>query len=577
MTEIADYLISRIAQGERHFMISVSPNNSTSSQTYSPQITTSGKSPGKRPLYRNQDQESVNSTTYHDYPNKPFINSDYHQHPDKPVKALPENNRTAVISALKNLQEKIRRLEVERGAAESNLKTLAQETVRYKDILQKEHASDVPVQSTVSKHTQELESQLSAAESRSRLLEKQLDNMRKMVVSAEQERQETMMQTSLEKDKSDNVMLQVQPGPPPDYLSHREKLTELEREYLKLAATQTLSEYAMHPPADPNSTVSFNIPPDPSAPIPKSDHAPLYPNSEIDRSSLLQHPIQNKIRDLEDKLQEERHHRKLMQERAAQMESVARTNRLLQDTESKAKKSVKKKKKVSKKQKPSNDNHVPQPTDYSKHYRLNLAEIPFVAGKSLTASHSVGANVQRVLALMKSHNMALCTALDHNSRDTSPSSTTSSSESSIDSDLAELLLQLQDEFGQMSFEHQELSREITEATDPRIKDDLERELDSLVTRMEAKSQQISKVEEKKRKKKAPAKRDRSQEPNRPVSAKAYCAQNGEVEVTTTIKTRGKSSGFIRVRPSSARDVSLNVLKDMKKLQTTLRKDDLTWE
>ena len=69
--------------------------------------------------------------------------------------------------------------------------------------------------------------------------------------------------------------------------------------------------------------------------------------------------------------------------------------------------------------------------------------------QSLTASHSVGANVQRVLSLMKSHNLALCTALDHNSRDGSPSPT-SSSETSIDSDLAELLLQLQDEFGQMS-------------------------------------------------------------------------------------------------------------------------------
>ena len=59
-----------------------------------------------------------------------------------------------MISALKNLQDKIRKLEVERGAAENNLKTLAQETTRYKDILQKERENDAPVQSTVSKHTQ---------------------------------------------------------------------------------------------------------------------------------------------------------------------------------------------------------------------------------------------------------------------------------------------------------------------------------------------------------------------------------------------------------------------------------------
>lgn len=45
----------------------------------------------------------------------------------------------------------------------------------------------------------------------------------------------------------------------------------------------------------------------------------------------------------------------------------------------------------------------------------------------------------------------------------------------------------------MFSEHQEISNEINEATDPKIREDLERELEALVSRMEAKSQQISKV------------------------------------------------------------------------------------
>lgn len=45
----------------------------------------------------------------------------------------------------------------------------------------------------------------------------------------------------------------------------------------------------------------------------------------------------------------------------------------------------------------------------------------------------------------------------------------------------------------MISEHQEISNEINEATDPKIREDLERELEALVSRMEAKSQQISKV------------------------------------------------------------------------------------
>ena len=42
-------------------------------------------------------------------------------------------------------------------------------------------------------------------------------------------------------------------------------------------------------------------------------------------------------------------------------------------------------------------------------------------------------------------------------------------------------------------EHQEISNEINEATDTKVREDLERELEALVSRMEAKSQQISKV------------------------------------------------------------------------------------
>lgn len=42
-------------------------------------------------------------------------------------------------------------------------------------------------------------------------------------------------------------------------------------------------------------------------------------------------------------------------------------------------------------------------------------------------------------------------------------------------------------------EHEELTRQIKEANDQRLHDDLERELDELVARMDAKSNQISKL------------------------------------------------------------------------------------
>lgn len=71
-----------------------------------------------------------------------------------------------------------------------------------------------------------------------------------------------------------------------------------------------------------------------------------------------------------------------------QQESVAESARILRNAESierltqKAKKTKKRRKaSAHKKQKQS------PPTDHSKHYRLNLAEIPFVAGKVKYESH----------------------------------------------------------------------------------------------------------------------------------------------------------------------------------------------
>ncbi|CAL1285705.1 unnamed protein product [Larinioides sclopetarius] len=47
-------------------------------------------------------------------------------------------------------------------------------------------------------------------------------------------------------------------------------------------------------------------------------------------------------------------------------------------------------------------------TDSHSHYHLKLNDVPFILGASSSASHSVVANVQNIIALMKSHNKALC-------------------------------------------------------------------------------------------------------------------------------------------------------------------------
>lgn len=530
------------------------------------------------------------STTYHPYPaSRPFIHTDYQRNPSRPIMSFPESNRDGVLSALRNLQDKMQRLEFERREAENNLHTLTSETERYKtsfaDHQRTQHQQQHPhprgvnfgenmrpinsrlmedeseeahvngVDGVLSggssqpQQSRELESQLSSAETRCQLLEKQLDYMRKLVQAAEHDRTDAVQKAEVLQQQKQTL---CNPSPfNPDYQSQLDRIGELERDHLRLTATQTLAE--------------------------------------------------SKIREMESKLKDEREHRRLLQERAIDLESAAMSHQILLNSvplpekqthssfpcaKSKKPASSKKKKKKSAPKKPA---HVK--TEPTKHYRINLSEIPFVAGQATTASHAVGANVQKVLALMKSHNLALCSPLyngvcNGEGRGSHSSSLSSSSSMSLDQDLQDLLAQLQDEFGQLSLEHQEFMRQINDTKDPRIREDLERELDSLVLKMEAKGQQISRVRQHQQKldnAKRTAKRasKKTEHISRPNSAM------GRLQAHHKHSVPQASSGNIRPKSSTRcereqrhqdfANPSLNMLRDMKKLQSTLRQDDVSWE
>ncbi|ELK27872.1 Centrosomal protein of 57 kDa [Myotis davidii] len=191
----------------------------------------------------------------------------------------------------------------------------------------------------------------------------------------------------------------------------------------------------------------------------------MIKHAEIERTSVLEK--QKKMQELEAKLREEEKERKRMQAKAAE--------------------------------KSSRNYFAAQP-----HYRLCLGDMPFVAGKSTSPSHAVVANVQHVLHLMKQHSKALCNdrvvssvplAKQASSRSgkSKKLSVRPSSSSSINEELLEVLQTLQDEFGQMSFDHQQLAKLIQESPTTELKENLECELEALVTRMEAKANQITKV------------------------------------------------------------------------------------
>ncbi|XP_069615280.1 centrosomal protein of 57 kDa [Ranitomeya imitator] len=459
-------------------------------------------------------KDAASSTSYYSYPRGNLsVTSDLQRPPSRAPPAYPESNSKAIISALKNLQEKIRQLELERIKAEDNIKLLSRESKDYKHQLETQSRSTDHIRDDVCRQNRDLSRQLSAAECRCSLLEKQLEYMKKMVQNAQTERNSVLAkQVSLEGDKAlEKSNLQAK----------LEKLDTLEKEYLKLTTMQVLAE--------------------------------------------------NKIRDIEQKLREEEHQRKLVQEKAAQLQTGLETNRILLKSLTPPTKQVNVKRQTS---------HVDKKGDHQccshtqPHYRLSLGDVPFVAGKSTAPSHSVRANVQHVLHLMKQHNKVFCNervvsdqALEWKGGDVRWTDHVATSSSSY-RELSEVLLMLEDEFGQMSFDHQELVKQMNEAHSQRLKEDLEEELDVLVRRMEAKADQITKVRKHqatlaKLLKETKLKKKNSYESSKPVRSVKY--------------QQATKRDPNRVSPGEKSRKSLQLLREMQTLQGSLQRDDVHWE
>ncbi|XP_018408448.1 PREDICTED: centrosomal protein of 57 kDa [Nanorana parkeri] len=449
------------------------------------------------------------STSYTSYPSgRPFINSDFQRSLDKPVHAYPESNGKAIISALKNLQEKLRQLELDRLKAEQNIKQLAKESSDYRQQLDDQRESKDNHVDDVSRKNRDLTRQLLAAQSRCSLLEKHLEYMKKTAWNAESERNSVLQrQVTLESDKA------------LEKINLREKLDKLEQEYMKLTTIQVVSE--------------------------------------------------NKIRDIEQKLREEEGQRKRIEEKATQLQSSMETNRILF-------KSLTSLTKDGKGTKPTSDpekraSSLSHRGHTQPHYRLSLGDVPFVAGTSTAPSHSVGANVQHVLHLMKQHNKVLC-----NDRVVSDQPIDGKQygvrwkndpDSKVYQDLSEILLTLEDEFGQMSFDHQELLKQIHKAHSDRLKMDLEFELATLVRRMETKADQITKV----RKHQARlVKLLRESRPKREPLAQDSKSPHRRQDKPAAKIRQGRGS------PGEKSKKNLQLLRDMQTIQSSLQREDVHW-
>ncbi|KAG8011340.1 Centrosomal protein of 57 kDa, partial [Nibea albiflora] len=148
----------------------------------------------------------------------------------------PNIDSRAVVDALKTLQQKIRRLELERKQAERSFRQYSHDTPKNQQVtasssMPRQPAASLPESDNSGR--KELDSKLQSTEARCKVLEKQLDYMRKMVENAKKERNAIM---------EDQASLQNQQPSSSNTQSQREKLEKLESECLKLSRTQTLAE-----------------------------------------------------------------------------------------------------------------------------------------------------------------------------------------------------------------------------------------------------------------------------------------------------------------------------------------------
>ncbi|CAD5115178.1 unnamed protein product [Dimorphilus gyrociliatus] len=375
-----------------------------------------------------------------------------------------ESNKEAVLSALKALQLRIRQLEKERNRAEENIQVLSTEKEHFR--------TESPIE-VEPNHSEHLESQLHSVADRCRMLEQQLQDMRKTMEEAQQK----------------SIL---------------------------------------------NNDYRFDI------------HGTYEPRLRFEDEEIRQETIKPDRIPAEESVRVRRLTHELYDEEPIEPERIPVKN-----------KSKKPKKKVDK-------GHTSKP----KHYHLNMSQIPFISGTSTADSYSVPANIQRVLSMMKCHNETLCkSSSSASSTEQSPVAAVSSSSSS--SDLDSLLAQLQDEFGQISLEHQQVSAEMLRAIDPTIQCKLEKEADELLDRMEKKGEQIQRLRSYQIK-------QQQKSVNGEFTKKKITFKNpGKVKVTTTVKACGTSTK-VRERPKTAPSSGKDCLKGLKKIQQKLGKNDLGW-
>ncbi|XP_036624683.1 centrosomal protein CEP57L1 isoform X1 [Trichosurus vulpecula] len=399
----------------------------------------------------------------------------------KKLQHLSTPNSHALLLALKTLQDKIHLLELERTQAEDNLNTLSQEATLYKKALQNENNERDLAHQELIKQRKDISAQLSAAQTRCSILEKQLELTTKMVLNAEQEKNFALEQQQLQWEKGQDQM---------KLNAKLEKLEVLEKECVRLTTTQKTAE--------------------------------------------------EKIKHLEQKLIEEEHQRKLIQDSAAQLQTGLEINRILMSS---VLPSQQTKKKKSAKEKKSSKREL---QTHSKFGAIGKA-CPEVPERRAISKRTVRCR---------------------------PISSYPNKSTPVGDGLTDLVMAMQDELDQMSIEHQELLKQVQESPRLSVNEEIECELECLARKMEMKGEQICKL------KKYQDHVNKLQQKSQNSKSEAFSIEpedenhKGKKNVPVMVVTRkGRNKTKLPLENCSCQMPQ----KCFQKIRMTLRKDDVKWE
>ncbi|XP_036356561.1 uncharacterized protein LOC115227230 isoform X2 [Octopus sinensis] len=195
--------------------------------------------------------------------------------------------------------------------------------------------------------------------------------------------------------------------------------------------------------------------------------------------------------------------------------------------------------------------------------------------KSLTHQDGADVNMQDVFTLTKPHSK--CQHLDSSANKrliTGTASTDCASSSLLNcNNLQDLFAQLQREFCQLTWKHQNLTKLYNETCESQLHKDLETEIDNLVDLMETKAKQMVKI----RKVLYPPKKETKHEKRKKRETNQSLCKTKTASLGNHSRTSKRACRNLpQTGSENVARKPHQISKDTRKLQATLRQEDLRW-